>query len=145
MKREVSINIVDNTDYEVWHGLCLDTGAQTSVIGLKLGKAYCCFMGVKFKPKSNNHLFRFGSDRQPSLRSITIRVPIMHNMVLTEWVDVVKSDFLFLIGLDHLDKFQMIVKNVENVLGCRFIEQNVRLIRKKGHLYLKWQKGHQLL
>lgn len=59
-------------------------------------------------------------------------------MFLIENVDVVRSDVPFLIGLDLLDKYQMIVSNVYNVLHCLNFHCSIPSVLKRGHIYLEW-------
>lgn len=49
---------------DVWHSAFLDTGVQTSVIGLQQAKAYWRFRGDMFNPRRKN-FYRFGNDREP--------------------------------------------------------------------------------
>ena len=61
-------------------------------------------MGVNFRPHKINHKYQFGEDKQNSLGSIPIRIPIQDNKVIQTEVDVVAANVPFLIGLDFLDK-----------------------------------------
>ena len=71
-----------------WHGACLDTGAQRAVLVLNQAKAYCRFVGCKFKPRKNNNVYRFGVDRQEAVGSILIRIPTPANSMIVLSVDV---------------------------------------------------------
>lgn len=97
-------NFTEDANLDIWHGTCFDNGAQTTFIGLGQAKSYCRFMVVKFKPEKNNHLYLFGNYKQTSLGSITIRIPIIENIVVTEHVDVIDFNFSFLVALDPLVK-----------------------------------------
>ncbi len=70
-----------------WEGGCTDTGASRTVIGKTQAKLYCRYMGVKFKPNPNKHLYQFGNDVQTSLGSIKIRIPINNDKVIIVDVD----------------------------------------------------------
>lgn len=59
--------------------------------------------------------------------------------------DVVQVDVPFLAGLDVLDKFKMVVDNVEKVLDCRLAGWKLPITRKLGHLYLEWKDTENVL
>ena len=82
----------------------MDTGAESTVIGLAQAKAYCKFMGVPLKTSYSKSKFRFGGHRQDSLGKISIKVPLGDFAMITEEVDVVKPSVPFLLGLDFMDK-----------------------------------------
>lgn len=117
-----------------WHGACLDTGAQTTVIGLRQAKAYCKYMKIEFNPKKSSNKYRFGDDQQQSIGTITIRIPIMDNLVISKKVDVVPANVRFLIGLDFLDKYRFYINNVENNLCIPILNVKIPIIRKRGHI-----------
>lgn len=50
--------------------------------------------------------------------AVGIRISIMKTMVILEDVGVVQSDAPFFIGLDILDKHQVVVDNANNVIAC---------------------------
>lgn len=128
-----------------WNGACLDTGAQTTVIGLNQAKAYCRYMRVKLKTKENSNKYKFGEDQQNSLGSMRIRIPIPDHKMITERVDIVKADVPFLIGLDLLDKYKFYVNNVDNCLCSTKLNLKIPLVRKHGHLYLEWSKNDTIM
>lgn len=129
----------------IWHGAFLDTGAQTTGIGLRQAKGYCLFMDVMVKLIKNNGRYRFRNDRQLLLGSIVMRISRMNNIVLTEQLDVVTTNIPFLIVLYLLHKCQMIVNIVKNVLYCLYFRFKVPLARKQGHIYLERQKNQKIL
>ena len=122
---------------EKWEGACLDTGAQKTVIGLSQAKSYCRFVGTKFKPRPNKNRYRFGSDRQQSLGSVTICIPF-GSYIICEDVDVVKANVPFLFGLDLMDKYHLYVNTVCNTLCSSDSKIEAHLTRKLGHVYLEW-------
>lgn len=70
------------------------------------------------------------------------RFPTLHVMVISEESDVVKSDVPFLVGLDVLNKYKMVVNKVPDILECHNVSYKIPLTRKHGHIYLEWQKVH---
>lgn len=122
-----------------WRGACLDTGAQRTVIGREQARAYSKFLGYKrMKLIPSRAKFRFGTDRQQSLGKMPIRVPVKGGSMMMIMAEVVPIDVPFLLGLDVLDKFQLVVDNVDMVLDCRVNQQRLPIVRKGGHLYLEW-------
>lgn len=122
-----------------WNGACLDTGAQRTVIGREQARAYAKFIGYKrMKLIPSRAKFRFGTDRQQSLGKIPIRVPADDGSMMMIMAEVVPIDVPFLLGLDVLDKFKLVVDNVNMVLDCRVNNQRLPIVRKLGHLYLEW-------
>lgn len=90
----------------------------------------------------NNHKYRCGNDRQTSLGSINIRIPIPNNKVIKLQVDVINSNEPFLIGLDSLDMFlqnfyRMFVNKVSNQLWAPFLDLQIPRKRKCGYVYLE--------
>ena len=61
----VSANQKDESNQ--WNGGCIDTESQKKVIGYLQARAYCRFMGVKFKVQKSRNIHRFGVDRQVTL------------------------------------------------------------------------------
>ena len=51
----------------VFQGVCIDTGAQASVVGKDQAKAYCHDSGVTFKISPSNTEFKFGDGYFKSL------------------------------------------------------------------------------
>lgn len=130
---------------DIWQGACLDAGAQRIVIGERQARAYCKYVGCKFKLQASRTVFRFGVDRQKSLGILSIRVPVPDGSMMVLNVDVVPVDVPFLIGLDILDKFKLIVNTVDNTLDSRLAGWSIPLDRKIGHIYLPWLKEHKVM
>ncbi len=120
-----------------WQGGCMDTGAQKTVIGEKQARAYCRYMGIKFKPRKNYNRYKFGDNTQQSLGSINIRIPLQDNNMINVPVDVVRADVPFLIGIDLLDEYRLYVNTVSNFLVSPDLELFTPLVRKNGHFYLE--------
>lgn len=66
-------------------------------------------------------------------------------MVIVIEVDVKNANLTFLDGLNILDKFKTAVNNVHNVLDCHSVGDGDPLVRKNEHIYLEWQKKHNML
>jgi hypothetical protein len=89
----------ENQNNTTWNGACPNTGARKTVIGFSQAKAYCRFVGTKFKLKGNKNIYRFGVDRQESMGSVSIRLPTPVSIIFLE-VDVVRANVPLLIGLE---------------------------------------------
>ena len=149
MKRGLMLSFPNNNYFAVkkkrWEGACIDTGAQTTVIGKRQAKEYCKYMGFKFKPKRSEQTYKFGDDLQKSVGTINIRIPIKHHRVIKLDVDVVDVNVPFLLGLDFLDKYKMYPNTVENKMVCPDLDINIPLVRKHGHIFIEWEEHHKVL
>lgn len=103
-----------------FHGACLDTGAQRSVIGKSQPLAYYRFMGIPLvlsdsKPK----VYKFGSHRKVSVGKAKFRIPYADSRHMHVELDIIDIDIPLLLGLDILDKFKLVADSVDNVLYCK--------------------------
>lgn len=122
-----------------FHGACLDTGAQRSVVGRNQAVAYYRFMGLPLVLSgSSPNVYRFGSQKRVSVGKAKFRVPYAEGRHMHMELDVVDIDIPLLIGLDMLDKFKLVVDNVDNILRCKEPRWSVTIVRKFGHLYYEW-------
>ena len=128
-----------------WQGACIDTGAQRTAIGLLQAKAYCGFVGCKFKLKANPNQYRFGVDVQKSIGSISIRLLFLKNGFVPIEVDVVRANVPFLLGLDLLDKLQLYLDTTRDVLISSPGNISVPVVRKFRHVYLEWKREDAVL
>lgn len=87
-----------------FEGVCLDTGAQRSVIGKPQAQAYCRQHSIDYRSQPSKMLFRFGDGTFPSLAMIRIRIPTPNKIYLHLLLNLVAADVPFLIGLDVLDR-----------------------------------------
>jgi hypothetical protein len=127
-----------NSHNVTWHGACVDTGAQKTVIGLPQAKAYCRFIGTKFKLKENRNVYQFGVIKQESLGSLKVILPTPEPLINLE-IDVVQADVPLLIGLDVLYENGMTADTLNNFLKCPGRGWKIPLVRKLGHVYLEWE------
>lgn len=101
---------------EKFHGKCLETGAQKSVIVRLQAKSYCRLLGLKFKKAYNMNSFKFGDGIFRSMARIPIRIPTPDSGFLGLNVDVVETNIPFLLGVVVMDKYEIIPDNVNNLL-----------------------------
>lgn len=122
-----------------FHGACLDTGAQRSVIGKSQAIAYFRFMGLPLvlsdsKPK----VYKFGSNHKVSVGKAKFRIPYAGNRHMHVELDIINIDIPLLFGLDLLDEFKIVADNVDNRVYCKRLKRSVPIVRKFGHLYYEW-------
>jgi hypothetical protein len=120
-----------------YNGVCIDTGAECTVIGLKQAKTCCRMMKRPLKPYPNGNVYIFGEDRRKSLCSISIRIPTSRNAFIEVVADVVTANVQFLLGLDTLRKFGLDVCISANRLKCLGQDWDIETEKKRGHLYIK--------
>jgi hypothetical protein len=98
-------------------------------------KAYCRFVGTKFKLKRNKNINRFGVDRQKLLGSFSIRMPTSVSTIFLE-VSVVIANVPLQIGLDVLDAYGITADTVKNSLKWLSLGCEIPLVPNLGHAYL---------
>jgi hypothetical protein len=126
----------EDSDTSTWNGACGDTGAQKIVIGFPQAMVYCRFIGEKFKLQRSKNVYRFGVDKQDSLRSIAVHIPTPA-AVITLNVDLVRANVPLLFGIDVLDANGLTADAVSNKLKCPEGGWRTPLVRKIGHVYLE--------
>jgi hypothetical protein len=94
----------------------LDTGAQTSVIGLDQAKEYCRYRGIKLKTNESRKSFRFGSHMHESLGDLLIQLPLSDGYLIPIQMGGVSAEIPMLVGLDCFDRYSLVLENFENVL-----------------------------
>ncbi len=127
-----------------FQGICLDTGAQKSVVGKKQAAAYAALMKVRLETKASNFAFKFGDGCYKSLGTIPVRIPKPNNGYIEVRIDIVDADIPMIIGLDILDKETLLADNTENLLIHKKEGWKMPLSRKAGHLYLEWNYAEVL-
>jgi hypothetical protein len=116
-----------------FQGICIDTGAQRSVVGIDQAKAYCELCDIRFRTKPSLTAFRFGDGVFKSLGCIPVRIPTPDGNQIKMDMDVVQANVPMLIGLEVLDRECLVADNVENKLRS--------ITRKYGHLYIEWTQS----
>lgn len=115
-------------DIEKREGACLDTGAPTTVMGLKQALSYCKLMGIKFELNKSQNKFRFGDPRCRSLVTIPITVSVFESRGVPTEVDVVSENVTFLVGLDFLHNHKLFINNISNILYCYKNNESIELL-----------------
>lgn len=69
---------------------------------------------------------------------MNIRMRIRDGYYLNFWIDVVDADVPLLIGLELLDKHELVVDNVDNLLVSKLGGWTIPIFRTHGHLFIKW-------
>jgi len=126
---------------EAFLGACLDTGATRTVIGRSQADAYARMAGTSVRPPSTPLTkYLFGRVLTPSTGTIDMRVPLAADLYAAMRVNVVDLNVPLLFALDALDAYALYINSVENTLKCDSRDIVTPLVRKDGHIYLKW--GH---
>ena len=115
-----------------FEGVCLDTGASTSVSGSRQAEAYAAFIGCKILPKPTRRVFRFGAHVEPSIGTMVVRIPTPGDAFIEIKVDIVAANIPLLIGLDALDQFSLYINNVQNLLVHDKLRWAIPLTRQGG-------------
>lgn len=97
----------------------MDIGATRSVVWKHQAEAYYRLMGIPvvIMPSSRT-FFKFGKHREASIGKAQLRVPYSDSRYMQLDVDVVEIDVPLLIGLGVMDKHNIYVDNVDNLLVC---------------------------
>jgi len=131
-------DVLLSSDAGGFQGVCLDIGAQRSVVGRKQAMAYCRKLGKKFHPKQSKFAFRFGNEVFASLGTIPVRIPTPDGSFLGLDMDVVEANIPMLVGLDVLDREKLVADNVQNKLVAKHRGWSLPITRKLGHMYVEW-------
>lgn len=137
-KRSKKIKKSDKIHFQ---GGCIDTGAQRTVIGKKQALAICQSQGTKLKLIKSNTIFKFGNGRHNSLGILKIRIPTRDGAFIDIDADVVRPDVPVLIGIDILDREQLVPDNVNNRLQSHIYGWSIPITRKNGHMYITWNES----
>ena len=128
-----------------FQGVRIDSAAQKSVIGASQAHAYCSLFDVSFQPSSTRrrNVFSFGTHKHFGLGLLIMQIPITSSHFLPITVDVCDADVPFLLGLDNMELYKMVLDTDKCVLSSRLQGWNVPFEKKLGHLYYEW--GPQIL
>jgi hypothetical protein len=116
------------------NGACIDTGAQSTVIGLAQARAYCKFLGIPLALSIGKRVFVFGVEKRNPLGTLHVRFPTPNGSFIMLEVDVVPTNVPMLRGLDELEKFGFSADTVRNGLHCTAVDWELPLLRKLGHV-----------
>lgn len=78
---------------------------------------------------------------QKSVRNLAQAKPYLHP---TFWTEVVDADIPLLMGLDLLDKYQLVADNVNNILTSKVERWSIPITHQHGHLFIQWNLGEML-
>lgn len=83
--------------------------------------------------------FRFGVHKHKSLGLIENRIPVSNSHYIPREVDVIDIDVPFLLGLDVLMKYGMVIDTDKLRIRSNLEGWDIPLVRKRGHLFLEWE------
>lgn len=67
-----------------------------------------------------------------------MRLPTPDGAFIALSVDVVNADVALLLGIDVLDREQLVADNVDNVLDSRHFGWKMPIQRRDGHMFVPW-------
>lgn len=106
----------DSYGASLFQGRCVDTEAQSSVVGREQAKAYCRYSDIRYELLQSTTKFRFANRAYESIGKLAIRVPVPTYSFIEQLVDVIKGDIAFVFGWDVLDQEGIYVNSVTNQL-----------------------------
>lgn len=131
------INFNEGT-HERFEGACVDSGAQRTLIGKRQADLYASFAGTTIRPTKSKKLFRLGSCLHPACGIISIRLPITKHHFAEIIVEVIEIDIPFLLGLDLLTRFKIVIDFDDKVMRSKIDGTSLPITRKMGHAYIDW-------
>ena len=120
-----------------FHGICIDSAVQRSVVSVGQAKAYCSLFNVPFSPSISNgrNVLSFGTHKHLGLGLLTVRVPIAPTYFISLSVEVLDTNVPFLLGPDNMEKYKVVLDTDKCMLSSKLEGWQVRLRKKLGHLY----------
>lgn len=119
-------------------GACLDIGAQRTCIGKPQAKVLCKELNTKLKLKPSRFSFVLGDVQHDSQGTMRIIIPTPDDSFLQFDTDVVTANVPLLLGIDILDREQLVADNVDNLLHSRKHGCNMSETRRNRHMFLQW-------
>jgi hypothetical protein len=86
-----------------FQGICIETGAQRSVVGKDQAKAYSELCDIRFRTKPSLRAFHFG-DGVFKVSAVSVRILTQDGNNIKMDMDFVQADVPMLIGLEVLDR-----------------------------------------
>lgn len=126
-----------NYDSNNFHGACIDSGAQTSVIGLHQMRAYCAYSMTKFQHKRTGIRYRFGDGYREGMGHIKIRIRVDNQRLFTVVADVVNADIPLLVGLDYLIRNGILLDFARFTMSSREKGWSIPLFKKAAHMFVE--------
>lgn len=123
-----------------FHGICIDSAAQRSVVVVEQAKAYCNLFNLPFSPSKENEraIFRFGTHKHFGLGSLTVRIPVAPTHFISLSVEVVNINVPFLLGLDTKERYKMVLDTDKGTLSSKLEGCHISLRKNLGQLYYEW-------
>lgn len=122
-----------------FHGACIDSGAQHTVIAKQQAKLYAQLAAVNIAPSGLNRVYRFGNVSHECSGEISICVPINLQFFAIIQVEVVPVNIPFLLGLDVLTKLKIIADFDDNIIRSKLYGCELPIVLKLSHLYVEWE------
>ena len=129
-----------NVYHNTFLGACIDSTTEKSVTSKPQTELYSQFYVLPFslEPSKARPSFSFGTYRHIGLGKLDIRVPISEDYFLPLKIDIVNIDIPFLLGLDSMTRYGMVLDIHAQTLSSWLDGWEVPLIGKRGHVYYEW-------
>lgn len=95
--------------YRVFNGICLESSAERSVVGLQNFQAYMRLRNTTHTLRASNVTFRFGSVSARIYGSLFVQIPLPGNIFLLFRCHVVEAHIPMVMGLDVMCSFHLSV------------------------------------
>lgn len=139
-----TVILLNSNTADTFHGACVDSGAQRTVIGKLQAKAYLAEYGTEGnirKVSNNAPIFSFGNHRYKAHGHINVRIPIEENGFINIPTAVVDINIPLLLGLETMIKYKVVLDVDERTLYSKLQGWSLELTLKRGHLYHNWNIG----
>ena len=104
--------IMPKDDDERFHGACVDSAAQRTVIGKQQAQAYCTAYGIApnlKKHDGHSPVFSFGTHRHKSEGYIDIRIPVCDLSFICIRASIVEVNVPFLLRLENMMQYRIVI------------------------------------
>lgn len=126
------------SDHDEFHGACIDSGAQITIIGSGQAEAYCRQHGGSSSPTCPRSTYRFANKRYRCTGYIRTSIPVSGSHVLDVKADAVDVEVPFLLRLDVLSDLNALLDVGNDKIVSPSSGWEVPLTQKRSHLYLIW-------
>lgn len=99
-----------------FEGACGDSGAEQSVIGLNQDEAYRRSKGRAYIDERTGFIFKFVDGQSPRIGMLKETIPFLHERFIEVTTHVVYVDVSMIIGIEVLQKHEMILDLCQNVI-----------------------------
>lgn len=119
-----------------FEGVCVDLGAQQTVIALEQDQIYSKLVSVGINSKKSYRAYKFGDRRACRMGVLVVQILVSDSLFVNVATELVDADVLLLFGVDALNPLQVIICFEQDEIWSKFEGWRVDLVRKLGHFYI---------